>query len=137
MPTEDEFLKIKNRIEEHEKRIMKLEKSFQPEMENHRKKMSIGEFLLSKNPKTEVEKTLTIGFYLEKYEGHSSFNKKDLEKGFRDAKEPVPDNINHRVILNIRNGHMMEAKEKKENKKAWLLTNSGEEHVRKDFKEQE
>ena len=41
------------------------------------------EFLLSKKPKNKVQTTLSIGYYLEKYEQMSTFNTKDLETGFR------------------------------------------------------
>jgi len=57
------------------------------------------------------------------------FNARDLANGFRLAKEPPPTNINAKVDLNIGKGHMMEAKEKKDKFKAWVLTNSGEKFV--------
>jgi len=91
---------------------------------------------LSKNPKNEMEKTLAVGYYLEKYEGFTSFNAKDLENGFRRAKEKIPRNINYEVIRNIQKGCMMEAEEKKENRKAWYLTNSGIEYVENNFEQE-
>lgn len=126
------------KIEDHERRISKLEEllklseSIPPPI----KKMSIAEFLKSKRPKSDVQKTLIIGFYFEKYEGMKSFNVQDLEKGFRDAREKVLGNINLCVIKNIRKGHMMEANEKKDGMKAWCLTNSGIEFVESDLKEE-
>ncbi|MEM2125724.1 MAG: hypothetical protein QXQ53_04935 [Candidatus Methanosuratincola sp.] len=65
-----------------------------------------------------------------------SFNVQDLEKGFRDAKEKVPVNVNDCVNKNIRKGHMMDAEEKKDGIKAWCLTNSGIEFVDNSLKEE-
>ena len=65
------------------------------------------------------------------------FNTKDLAEGFRSAKEPPPTNMNDKVNLNIRKGHMMEAKEKKDKSKAWVLTNSGEKFVEEGLPEGE
>ena len=48
----------------------------------------------------------------------SSFNVDDLSRGFELAKEAIPSNINHKVILNIKKGHLTEAREKKGTKKA-------------------
>lgn len=128
---------IKKILGDHEKRISALEE-FVKGKQVHKpdKKISIKEFILSKKPKDDVQRTLVIGYYLEKYESFSSFNAKNLENGFRKAKETVPKNINDKVNLNIKNGHMMEAREKKDNKKAWVLTASGERFVENDFKKE-
>lgn len=98
------------------------------------RKLSVKEFLLEKAPSDGVQTTLAIGQYLEVHEGMESFNKADLEKGFRSAKEPVPSNINDKVNMCIKNGHMTEAAEKKDSMKAWYLTRTGEEVVNKGFK---
>ena len=133
--TNNETNQIKETLEDHEKRISELEKIFKREPKISKKQISIKEFLISKKPKTEVQKTLVIGYYLEKYRGMKSFNAKDLENGFREAKEKVPGNINNRVIKNINNGHIMESKEKRDKLKAWCLTNTGERFVENDLKE--
>jgi len=66
----------------------------------------------------------------------SSFNVKDLERGFREAKEKAPANINYNVIQNIKSGYMAEAKERKDKLKAWYLTNSGERFVENGLKKE-
>jgi hypothetical protein len=104
---------VRRILENHEERIAKLERLFQVKPEIVKKKISLKEFLLSKNPKDDVQKTLAIGYYLEKYDGLTSFNTKDLKEGFRVAKEKIPKNINYKVIRIIQQGYMMEAKEKK------------------------
>lgn len=98
------------------------------------RKTSIKEFLLEWAPSDDVQKTLAIGHYLETSEGLSSFNKADLERGFRAAKEPVPANINDKVNMSIKNGHMMDAEEKKNSMKAWVLTRTGETYLQNGFK---
>jgi len=129
---EEEIRKI---LEDHEQRINKLETLIQSKPEVIKKKISIKEFILSKNPKDDVQKTLIIGYYLEKYDNLSSFNAQDLENTFRSAKEQVPKNINYKVIKNIEKGYMMECKDKKDKLKAWNLTSSGERFVENDFKQ--
>ena len=137
MVLDEEIAKIKKKLEEHEERISAIEKAFQTKPEAIKKRISIKEFILSKKPKNDVQRSLSVGYYLEKWEAVSSFNVKDLEKGFRDAKEKVPNNINLCVTANVGKGHMMEAKEKKGNLKAWVLTNSGEKYVENDFQKEE
>jgi len=133
MSVEDMLEAIKKQLEDHEKRITELEVQPQTKEEPSTKKLSIKEFILSKKPKNEVQKVLVIGYFLENYEGCTSFNVKDLEDGFRSAKEPVPKNINLAVIGNVSKGHMMEDKTRKDKIKAWVLTNLGEQYVDSDF----
>lgn len=129
-----EITEVIKKLKEHEKRISKLESLFHVKPEAIKKEISVKEFILSKSPKGDVQKTLTIGYYLEKHEGLSSFNKSDLESGFGNAKEMPPENINDKVNQNIKKGLMMEAKGKKDNFTAWTLTNSGEKYVENGFK---
>lgn len=133
MSVENMVEAIKKQLENHEKRIAKLETQPQIKEEPVTKKLSIKEFILSKKPKNEVQKVLVIGYFLENYEGYTSFNVKDLEDSFRSAKEPVPKNINLAVIGNVSKGHMMEDKTRKDKIKAWVLTNLGEQYVKSDF----
>lgn len=135
MMLDRQITELKEKVEEHEKRISELEELIISKPEDFRKGISIKEFVLDKKPKSAVQKTLAIGYYLEKYENMPSFNVKDLEKGFREAKEIVPPNINDKVNQNIMKGHIMELKEKKEGLKSWNLTNTGERFVENDFKD--
>lgn len=135
MTENDELKKIKETLEDHEKRIALLEKaSSEKKTRNAYKKVSIKEFILQKQPKNDVLKALAIGYYLEKYESFVSFNAKDIEKGFRDAREKVPPNVSDKIQKNVEKSHMMEAEEK-DGLKAYSLTNSGEKFVENNFKE--
>lgn len=130
---------IEQRMKELEIRVEKLEAASSP---SHRvspstakeKKLSVKEFLMTKELNKETQKTLVLGYYLEHGEGMESFNATDLETMFRSAKEKLPKNINDTVNKNIASGLMMEAREKKEGKKAWILTSTGEKHVESELK---
>ena len=135
---------IKNfteRIESLEKRVAKLEAQqgdtlkSAPGEANKGKGMSIKEFIISSKPSGDVQKTLAIGYYLEKYEKMVSFNVDDISKHFQLAKESTPQNINDKINMNIKKGHLMEADSKKDNKKAWVVTNTGEQFLDNGFKE--
>lgn len=130
----DEVYYIRNKIKEHEERIFYLESLIKKEEIMTVKNLSIREFLISKAPNDDVKKTLSICYFLEMYEGMESLNKEDIEDGFRKAKAKVPENINYKVFRNIKKGYIMEAKNKKNNLKAWTLTNSGIEFVNDSFK---
>jgi hypothetical protein len=129
----DELSEIKKILADHEKRISSLESLIQTKPGKIKKKLPIKEFILQKHPERDVDKTLVIGYYLEHYKNVSSFNVKDLEIGFREAKEPLPKNINDTVNKNMEKGYMMEAEEKKDGLKAWVLTNTGEKVVEEGF----
>lgn len=127
--------KIIEKLEALEVRVTKLEHTDAPTGNaGTSKKLSLREFMLSKKPTDDVKKTLTIGYFLEKFESMSSFNIGDLEAAFERAKEKKPSNMNDKVNMNIRNGHLEESSEKKDNRKAWYLTNSGEQFIENNFK---
>ncbi len=126
---------IKKILEDHEKRIKSIERFLtRTEEVKPKKELSLKEFILQKKPHDDVQKTLVIGYYLENNKNFNSFNTKDLENGFRVAKEKLPKNINDKVNHNIINAHMTDAEKKKENRKAWVLTSSGVRFVSNDFK---
>ena len=131
---------LKELVDDHERRISRLETVLTKPTErgkkaSGKKKLSVKEFMLQKNPRKDVLKTLTIGYYLEKYGGMSCFTIKDIQRGFRSAKEPAPDKINDKIYQNAKKGHIMEVEEKKDGHKAWQLTSSGERFVENGFKE--
>ena len=127
----DEITEIKEKIKELEDRITKLENtvfqdsSFKP----LKKKISIREFILQKRPKTAIQKIVVIGYYLERFEKMECFTIKDIENGFRQAKEYAGKNISDLINKNIKKGYLMECKEKKDQLKTFTLTNSGVEFV--------
>jgi len=129
----EDIASIRNRLDELEKRIAKIEGLLLSKPKSFEKKISIKEFILQKHPGNDVEKALAIAYYLEKYEGFSSFHTIDIEKGFRDAREKVPANVADKIQKNIAKGHIMEAEEEKDGHKAYMLTSSGEGFVEDGF----
>lgn len=97
------------------------------------KKASVKEFLLTKSIKSDTQRVVALAYFLEYTESMSSFNVNDIETAFRSAKEKVPANINDAVNKNISRGFIMEAAEKKDAKKAWCLTSTGEIYVETDL----
>jgi len=132
---------LAERLQLLEKRMTELEAQVSDRVVEPRrtesKELSVKEFIIQKRPSNDVEKALAIGYFLERQAGMASFNVDDLARYFQLAKEAIPTNVNDKVNLNIRKGHMAEAKGKKNNKKAWIVTNSGEKFVENGFKDTE
>ena len=122
---------IEERMGKSELRVLELESLLSKgsantiEKPSNTKKLSVTEFLSIKMPSSDVQKTLAIAYYLEKYEHLSSFNVDDVKSHFRLARQPLPQNVNDKININIKKGYIMDAEEKKDSKKAWIVTNSG------------
>lgn len=99
-----------------------------------RKPVSIKEFIISKAPPNGVLMTLTVGYYLENYDRITPLTAADLEAGFRAARETLPSNLNDKANNCVKKGFFMEAKEKKESLKAWVVTRTGEAAVEAGFR---
>jgi hypothetical protein len=98
------------------------------------RKLSAKEFLLTKNLTAETQKVLALAYFLEREEGLMSFNVADLEGAFRAAREKLPKNMNDAVNKNIARAFLMPAEGKKDSKKAWQLTATGERFVENEMK---
>lgn len=132
----NELDEVRKKIEEHEKRISDLEDLAKEKPQQLKKEFSIKEFILQKHATSDLAKTLVVGYYLEHHRNVTPFVAKDLEGLFIEAKEPIPTNINDAVNKNIERGHIMEAKDKKDGKKAWTLTATGDRFVENDLKKE-
>jgi hypothetical protein len=95
---------------------------------------SMRQFMVEKSPTDDVQRSLVIGYYLEKQSGLVSFNAKDIEKGFVDAREKVPGNVADKILKNVWKGHMMQVSDEKDGLKAYVLTNSGTKFVESGIK---
>lgn len=133
----NELNELKEKLEEHEERIKILEAQLKDKTAHKKKKDSIKEFIISKKPKNDVQKTLIIGYYLENHNNMPNFNVDDILNGFKAAKEKCPPRkkIYDKIASNIDKGHIMESEDKKDNIKTWELTNSGERYIQNDLKE--
>jgi len=88
-------------------------------------KPSVRQLVLEKAPADDVQRCIVIAYHLEKREEYKSFNAKDIEKGFVDAREKVPGNVADKILKNVWKGHMMQVPEEKDGLKAYVLTNAG------------
>lgn len=127
---------LRDQIKTLEGRVKKLEDALLSSVNTlvKPKRSSAREFLMTKVPKADTQKVLALGYFLEYIEGLGSFNATDLDAAFRSAKEKPPKNINDAVNKNITRGFLMEAAEKKDSKKAWCLTATGEQFIENGLK---
>jgi hypothetical protein len=92
------------------------------------KKMALAQLLKKLGLKTEVDRVLAAGHYLEASEGVESFTAAEVSSAIRNAKNPPPRNANDAINQNIRKGLMMSAGDK-DGKMAFVLTTDGEEKI--------
>ena len=93
------------------------------------KKVSPAKFLNTKDLKSHGDKILAFGYFLEKAKGFSSFNLDEIEGCYMETRLPKTKNFSPYITQLIRDGVLMDAAEKKDNKKAWTLTDSGLKYV--------
>jgi len=122
---------LEQRLQDLEQKVENLEKklsgnSTTPSAHlNSGKTLSEKEYLLGKKPTDDVQRAFYLGRYLEEYKRMESFTAEDLRNAFRVAREPVPSNINDKINKNVAKGYFMEV-DPKDDKKAWVLTSTGE-----------
>lgn len=126
---DQEITKINQLLKEYDSRITSLENQLKEKPATILKKMSIKEFLLSKNCKDDVEKTITLIYFLEKYDNMDAVNSEDVTHAFRSSKETIPSNVPDKLYKLAKRGLIMENLEKRNNLKGYTLTNSGEKFV--------
>jgi hypothetical protein len=128
---------IEQILRNHEDRIKKLEailSSKEPTvLPEHKKLLSIKEFILQKKPSSDIRKGLTIAYYLEKYRHIESFTITEIEEGFKEARETIPNNLSDVMYKNTKQGFFMETKKDKDGKKSYTLTSTGEKFVENNF----
>jgi hypothetical protein len=98
-------------------------------------KPTVRQLVLEKGPADDVQRCVVIAYHLEKREEYKSFNAKDIEKGFVDAREKVPGNVADKILKNVWKGHMMQVPEEKDGLKAYVLTNTGIKFVESGLKQ--
>jgi len=125
---------VEGRLADLEKRVSALEKNATIDKDSSQqtepiKSKSAKEFLLEKDPKNDMQRTLYLSYWLEKIQGIEAFNVNDLREAFRSARVPVPKNLNDKVNKNISKGYLMDVEADKSGKKMWVLTATGESYV--------
>jgi hypothetical protein len=92
------------------------------------KKVSPAQFFKKCNPKTDVDRVLVAGSYLEQFRNAQNFTAAEVREVIKEAKWPPPTNVNDAVNRNIKKGFLMSAGDR-ENKITFVLTSDGEDLV--------
>jgi len=93
------------------------------------KGMSAAQFFKKYNPKTDNDRVLVAGFYLEQVKNVQNFTASEVRDQIKDAKRQPPTNVNDAINQNIKKGLLMSAGDR-DNKIAFVLTTDGEDRVR-------
>jgi predicted metal-dependent hydrolase len=93
------------------------------------KGMSAAQFFKKYNPKTDNDRVLVAGFYLEQVKKLQNFTASEVREQIKDAKRQPPTNVNDAINQNIKKGLLMSAGDR-DNKIAFVLTTDGEEQVK-------
>ena len=128
--------RLEERMSSLEARVAALEKQLQrPHTAalSRVKELSAKEFLIAKKAESETQKVVALIYFLERHQAVVPANVSDLETVFAQARERRPKNMNDAVNKNVTRGFLMEAKEKKNSKKAWVLTVTGERFVEEEM----
>jgi hypothetical protein len=147
---EDAVSRLEEMLKDQERRIKLLEQQLVKSQEVQSKlaaqasptvsvatppKPTVRQLILEKSPADDVQRCIVIGYHLEKREEYKSFNAKDIEKGFVEAREKVPGNVADKILKNVWKGHMMQVPEEKDGLKAYVLTNAGIKFVESGLKQ--
>ena len=93
---------------------------------------SLVEFIKAKgNPSRHTDIAIVFSYWLQKKEKMSSYNVDDIEKRYIEARITKPKNIGDVMNRVQGKGYIMPASKKKDEKKAWVITRTGEEYVEK------
>ena len=90
--------------------------------------MSVAQFFKKISPKTDLDRVLAAGYFLEKFKSQDNFTASEISDTVRGAKIPPPRNTNDSINKNIKKGYMMPSGDK-EGKMAFVLTSDGEETI--------
>lgn len=92
------------------------------------KGMSAAQFFKKVSPKTDLDRVLAAGYFLEKFKNQDSFTSSEVKDTIRGAKTPPPLNTSDSISKNIKKGYIMPSGDK-DGKMAFVLTSDGEESI--------
>jgi len=94
------------------------------------KTLSLAQFFRKANPRTDYDKALAAGYYLEFFRKMENFTSAEIRDAIqKEAKTQPPVNPSDATSKNIKKGYMMSAGDK-DGKRAFVLTSDGEDAVR-------
>jgi len=92
----------------------------------------LGEFLAQKNTKTHFDRIMAILYY-HYHSGQESMTIRELQGAYSSVRVKAPRNFSDILAQGIRKGYVIEALSKKDGKKAWQITATGERYVEEDL----
>ena len=92
------------------------------------KGMSVAQFFKKASPRTDLDRVLAAGYFLEKFKNQDSFTASEVKDAIRGAKISPPVNPSDSISKNIKKGYIMPSGDK-EGKMAFVLTSDGEDTV--------
>jgi hypothetical protein len=98
------------------------------------KQTSVAQFFRKVAPKTDIDRVLIAGYFLEHFRNTEKFTAAEVRDTIREAKIPPPSNPSDAVAKNIKKGFMMPAGDK-DGKLSYVLTSDGEENVKESLNE--
>jgi hypothetical protein len=100
------------------------------------KPYSAAELFSSTNWRTEIDKVVVAGFYLEQFDGIQSYTIQEIRNCLVAAKIILPKNVNLAILQAAQKGWIMEVPGQSGTRKAWALTQTGERRAREMSQEQ-
>lgn len=92
----------------------------------------INEFLAQKNVRSHIDRIVAILFHRH-YKGHELTTIAELEEAYSSARVRTPRNFSDVLSDCVRRGYVVEAKDKKEGRKAWQVTPTGERFIEEEI----
>ena len=92
------------------------------------KGLSAAQYFRKAKAQSDLYRVLVAGFFLEKERKVDSFTGRDVVDVVKEAKSPLPMNVNDAINKNIMKGYMLPSGEK-DNRRAFALTIDGEQAV--------
>jgi len=122
---------LEKRVEDLERRVRKLEEG---EVSTASKDditvpIEMSDFKKDFNPETYADKATVVARYLEKHEGLESFDRDDLNQGFKLCKWKRPANMSDIISKAAERKELFMRAGEQDGKKKWMLTETGEEYA--------
>ena len=125
---------IKSILEDHERRLRIIESRLNGETQSPvKKKVSIREFLDTRELKSWYDKTIAIAYYKEIIENVHPMTNGALESGYQESKESKPKNLSDTIYYNMKRGFLMESQSENGKGRFWEITNTGIVYVEVDL----
>lgn len=103
-----------------------------PEIKQKALPMQISEFLAGKNIRTHPHRIVAILYY-NYHKGNEPTTIAELEEAYSNTRVRPPRNFSDFLANCIRRGYVVEAKDKKDGKKAWQITPTGEKFIEEEI----